>query len=667
VPVLFATTFVSKLLISLGLGLVLIGVIATKSIFSNKVTLVTTPITGALAAIAITTAATVFFTQPYPVNGLFGLGGFIFWTAIAGWLLSSLLQPEAEAAEDRGQLVSWTTQLQYRILTSLGLVSLVLAITGALEQIGFGPARWMNTLLGINLPTDLRFSLAGSPLAAAQLGGLALVGWILLSWKQKHWSPMAVSFIVGGALTLALNTWAMLPNNVSGIILPKWSVSWSLVLDTLRTPKTALIGFGTESYATTLTRLKPAWVNGTQNWQFNFGTASNWPFTLLVTQGVLGFLAWAWLVAVGHKVSQEASPQLLPLVGILGLSLLFQLVLPLQSVIFLVQVLVLASLVSSSPNMAQVILIRPKHWWPVLLGWLLVVGVGAVGWYYAKPVSAYSHLFSADKAAFKNEPVKLYDEQRLAVIASPYIDLIRRQYAMTNLQLALAMSSNKDLTEADRTQITQLVSQAIREAKAATAIDPANVQNWVALAEIYRNLGTATKDANQWTISALVSAIGTDPTNPNLRLDLGQVLFDQNLLADASQTFNQAIELKPDLPGGYFQLGRVFRANNQLDQAQTLWKKTLSLLPANSEEYRAVETSLKEIGAAIAATMSAKQAPQGQPFEPAVAEPDATESALLRLTKDSSQKVLSESLPGSGQNPVDPVAPVIPTDAPSAQ
>jgi hypothetical protein len=60
--------------------------------------------------------------------------------------------------------------------------------------------------------------------------------------------------------------------------------------------------------------------------------------------------------------------------------------------------------------------------------------------------------------------------------------------------------------------------------------------------------------------------------------------LDQNLLA-SQPDFNQAIELKPDLlrllPTGEFQTA------NQLDKTRPL--ASLSLLPANSEQYRAVE------------------------------------------------------------------------------
>jgi hypothetical protein len=71
---------------------------------------------------------------------------------------------------------------------------------------------------------------------------------------------------------------------------------------------------------------------------------------------VLGFLAWIWLVVVGQRVSRQASAQLLPLVTILGASLVLQLVLPLQAIILLLQMIVLASLASSSPSAAQVII-----------------------------------------------------------------------------------------------------------------------------------------------------------------------------------------------------------------------------------------------------------------------------------------------------------------------
>lgn len=660
IPHLFAAGFLSKLLIILVVILSATAIVAINSIRSNSVTLVTHPVSLALAGFSATTALSIFFTQNYPVTGLFGLGAIGLWGGLMVWLLTTLLQPEAEAAERRGHSLSYATQLQQQLLLSLGYATIFLAFTTVLEQLGIGPARWLNGLFGFNLPTDLRFSLAGSPLFAAEFGAVVGTAWIWLSLQQKRLTPLNLTIIASAVLVIVLNTLSLMPGKIASIALPNWAASWSVALDTLRTPKTALIGFGTESYTNAFSRFKPGWMNGTEVWQLSFGSGSNWPLTLLVTQGLLSVIALIFVITKVFQLIKSSSHHLHPAAAIVTAAFVLQLTLPFQVGLFILQLLALTVLILSVPTQLQVIEFKPKHWWPAAFGWLVLGGLVSLGWFYGTLFTAYYHLALADRAAYRNEPLKIYEHQRQAVVLSPYIDLVRRQYALTNLQIALGLSSNPQVTDADRNQITQLVSQAIREAKAATILDPSNTQNWIVLAEIYRNLSTAAKEANQWTVSSLVSAIQTDPTNPALRMDLGLVLLDQNLQNEAAQSFNQAIELKPDLPGGYFQLGRVFKLNNQLDRTQTLWQKSLSLLSATSEEYRTVSTSLKELEAAIAATLSAKKlAPLPTP-SPTPA--SATDSALLRLTQEGSKSVLDAASPLSTQPESAVVNP--PTSAP---
>lgn len=643
IPHLFAAGFLSKLLIILVLVFAAGTVLAINAIRSNTVTLVSHPVSLSLVGLSAATALSIFFTQDYPVTSLFGLGAVGLWGGLVVWLLTALFQPELDAAEQKGHSLSFSTHLQQQLLLSLGYTTVVLALTTVLEQMGIGPARWLNGVFGFNLPTDLRFSLAGSPLFAAEFGAVVGAAWIWLSLQQKRLTPVNLTIIASALIVLVLNTMSLLPGKVASIALPDWSASWSVALDTLRTPKTALIGFGTESYTTAFTRFKPGWVNGTETWQLSFGSGSNWPLTLLVTQGLLSMVALIFVVIKVFHLIKTSSYHLQPAAVVVVVAFILELAVPFQVGLLILQLLALTVLILGAPSQLQVIEFKPKHWWPAAFGWLLLVGLLSLGWFYGKLFTAYYHLAMADRASYRNEPLKLYEHQRQAVVLSPYIDLVRRQYAMTNLQIALGLSSNPEATDADRNQITQLVSQSIREAKAATILDSTNTQNWIVLAEIYRNLGTAAKEANQWTVSSLVSAIQTDPTNPALRMDLGLVLLDQNLQSEAAQSFNQAIELKPDLPGGYFQLGRVFKLNNQLDKTQALWQKALSLLPATSEEYRTVSTSLKELETAIAATLSARKLPPAPTPTPTPS--SATDSALLRLTKDGSKAVLEEASP----------------------
>lgn len=647
VPHFFAAGFLSKLLIVLLLVFSATVILAVRMIRTNSLTLVSHPASLALIGFSVTTALSIFFTQNYPVTGLFGLGAIGLWGGVLVWLMLSLLHPDAETAERKGQVLSFATLLQHQFLLSLGFAAVVLAFTTVLEQIGIGPARWLNGIFGFNLPTDLRFSLAGSPLFAAEFGAVVGAAWIWLSLQQKRLTPLNLTIIASAVLVVVLNTLSLLPGKVASIALPDWSASWSVALDTLRTPKTALIGFGTDSYTSAFSRFKPGWMNGTELWQLSFGSGSNWPLTLLVTQGLLSIVALIVVVMQVGRLITSSSHHLHPAAVVVVVSFILELLLPFQVGLLILQLLAITILILSTPTQLQMLTLKPKHWWPAAAGWLLLIGLLSLGWFYGKLFVAYYHLALADRAAYRNEPLKLYEHQRQAVVLSPYIDLVRRQYALTNLQLALGLSSNPNITDADRAQITQLVSQAIREAKAATILDSSNTQNWIVLGEIYRNLSTATPEANQWAVSSLVSAIQTDPTNPALRMDLGLVLLDQNLQNEAAQSFNQAIELKPDLPGGYFQLGRVFKLNNQLDKTQTLWQKSLSLLSPTSEEYRTVSTSLKELDAAIAATLSAKKLPPLP--SPTPTPSSATDSALLRLTQDGSKAVLDAANPLSTQ------------------
>jgi tetratricopeptide (TPR) repeat protein len=647
VPVLFGATFLTKFIVVLVLALTLTCLLALNAIRHNHWQLSFSAVTVGLLGLTAATLLSIFVAQPYPAANLFGLGGFLVWSLVATWLAIQLLLPQAEAADEHSQLVSWSTRAQYQFLVALGLGVVVLAITSVLQQFGIGPSKWFNAVLGLNLPNDLRLSLAGSPLAAAQLGGLAVLGWGILSWRQRRVSPLSLICIIAGLITAGLNTWAMLPGHVASIVLPNWLASWSVALDVLRAPRTALIGVGTDNYGDAFTLFRPVWLNGQTTWQVAFGSASNWPLTLLVTQGLVGLIAWLWLVISTGKLLRQTPSQLGPLSTIIIVSFIFQLAMPLQVGVLIVQLLAIAYVVCSLPSSINFIKAKPRHWWPALLGWLLLIGVGFVGWYYGKLVLAYYHLYQADRAAFQNAPAKLYDQQRQATVMSPRIDLVRREYAVTNLRLALALSSNKNITDSDRTQVTQLVGQAIREAKAATILDANNTQNWLTLAEIYRNLTSVTKDAGQWQIAALTSAIQTDPTNPILRLNLGLALLNQGSAEQAAQSFNQTIELKPDLPGGYYQLGQVFRTAGQFDKTKTLWQKAQSLLSPNSEEYRMVTSNLKDLDSLIAATMSAKKASTTSPvptITPAGGQ-TASESALLQLTKNVTPAALDAANP----------------------
>jgi tetratricopeptide (TPR) repeat protein len=209
--------------------------------------------------------------------------------------------------------------------------------------------------------------------------------------------------------------------------------------------------------------------------------------------------------------------------------------------------------------------------------------------------ASYHQQYLANQGYLENDAIQVYDHQRQAVVLNPYLDTHRRTYALTNLQIALALSNKADITEQEQEQVSQLVSQAVREGRAATTIDPLDSRNWVVLAQIYQELVGSAEGADQWAVSAYVEAISTDPSNPLLRLQLGHLLLGQEEFQQAANLYQQATNLKPDLAAGYFHLGNALVKTQQLEQAQQAWKQALILLEAGTEDYQIVEEALAQL------------------------------------------------------------------------
>ncbi len=166
--------------------------------------------------------------------------------------------------------------------------------------------------------------------------------------------------------------------------------------------------------------------------------------------------------------------------------------------------------------------------------------------------------------------------------------------------IASALSNKTDITEAETEQIAQLLQQAVREARSATLLDQTDSQNWLALAQIYQNMVGISEDATQWAVQSYVSAIETNPTDPSIRVTLGGIFMNQKEYQQAASIFQQTIGIKSDFAPAYYNLGVVLITLEDWRNAQTAFRETLKLLPADSEDYSQVSTQLAEIDKKVA-------------------------------------------------------------------
>src|SRR5262249_41000811 len=89
--------------------------------------------------------------------------------------------------------------------------------------------------------------------------------------------------------------------------------SWSIVTDVMKTPQTALIGVGTDSYKEAYTLFRPVLINQTPLWFVEFSNARNSILEILVTQGLLGGVTFLLLCIVTLRLLSLAKGEQLPL------------------------------------------------------------------------------------------------------------------------------------------------------------------------------------------------------------------------------------------------------------------------------------------------------------------------------------------------------------------
>jgi tetratricopeptide (TPR) repeat protein len=388
------------------------------------------------------------------------------------------------------------------------------------------------------------------------------------------------------------------------------STGWAIALEVLK--NSPIFGSGPASFLSDFTQFRPIVFNLTPNWAVRFTSSSNQYLQILTVTGFLGLAAYLyWLGRQAQMyVKSLSSKEYLPLaVGSALITLmLIQIWLPLTTLTFGLMFVLSALLVISHHQVGLSTVHEstldivaatssghsPIFPWAILIVVLLIFGpsVYLVGRAYAAEVLFQKSLI----AASANDGKKTYDTLIATVQMNPYRDTYRVAYSQTNMLIANTLASNKDISDADRNTVTQLVQQAIREAKNAVALNPTKVTNVENLASIYRNLLNFAQGADAWTTASYQQAIILDPTNPNLRIALGGVYFAQKNYDEAVRLFQTAVDLKPDLANAHYNLAAALREKGQYERALSSLNQVMQLIEdKNSSDYQTASAETDEL------------------------------------------------------------------------
>lgn len=638
-------------------GIAMLGVYGFDIVKHRRISFVNQALVGPLAAMLVAVLASSFLANPYPVENLLTVGGSYLAFISLGLLGGTLLTNKTQTA-------------LFKTTIYTGAVVSVLAV---LQALGVGPSRIINALSPINIPHDMSFLITGSPFITAQFLGVVLVGglWHQLKSKTKSaaiWGTLGV-VIVGLAITI----FASLPGKTTSAPLVPYGAAWSIALDTLRSPRTALIGVGPSEYASAYQLFRPFWTNARPDWQVVYGQGSNAPLTLLPSMGLLMFGAWVWLLVASLKLGAKDKAGLSAMGVMFLASFLIQIIFPTNILILSLQAVTLAAWIAETRHglffmrtFALQISDKPdvptkQTDSPALFGYAIggavLVSSLVVLYFFGRAYASSYFLYKSGVAAQEGNAVDVYESQRRAVALNPYLASTRRQYAVTNLQLAIALSNKTDATEEERQQVLQLIQQSVREARAATVIQPLNSQNWQTLAAIYSQLIDSAPDAEQFTVQAYTQAINTSPANPLLLIELGGLFYNAENYRQALSLFQQASNLKTDLPNTYYNLANTLVKLNELAAARVAYQQTLTLLPSDSEAYLQAAQEIEALEAQIKEQTPAEETDEaGEPTS------QSTVPSLLDQTINQPDDAV---VTDPGTQPLEETTQVTPTTTPS--
>jgi len=440
----------------------------------------------------------------------------------------------------------------------------------------------------------------GSPLITASLMLTLLPGTLYWAFKSKGATEKILLFLASSLqfLSLILLTALFVDKTlVLSYLMPHFG--WQIAVEGLKNFRTALLGVGPGNFLSAFNRFRPIALNNTSIWAVKFTANSNQYLNLLSTVGILGLLSYCWLVWKSLKRENFKGSLIGKVLYIcLATSFIVQLVfnanLLILFLIFLMLGLLQANKMPAETDMGYEHKAESQG-----IVWGVAGGITVLAllvFYCQSRVWLADYYFRQSLlAAQANRGADTYNLQIKAIKLNPYNENYRISYANTNFALANSLAGQADLTDQERANINQLISQAIREAKAATALNPQISGHWVNLASIYRNIINVAEEAEQWAASAYLEAVRTDSTNPLLRVDFGSLFFALQNYDQAIMQFTQSVNLKPDYANGYYNLAAAYQGKEDWVNAFISMQSVIGLIPIDSPDYQKASEELEAL------------------------------------------------------------------------
>lgn len=419
--------------------------------------------------------------------------------------------------------------------------------------------------------------------------------------------------------------------------------------DTPRLAQGFLVGSGYGNFITTFNRFKLPTFNLTPVWFVTFGNSSSFVLEILATTGVLGLVAFGYLLfRVLREFAGKQSFSDNAVVGSVILAFLLAFLLPFSFVIQATLLLLLGLFAASHAfrhhgkffdielemvalrkglfalNGEPVTNRSATRILPIAFFAFFILFAGLIGFFSVTYVLSDITFQKSLAAAAQNNGNLTYQYQQDAIKTFPYREGYYRIFSQTNLALANSISSQQPQVGSPSADVQNtlyaLIQQSITNGRTATSVSPLNVTSWQNLASVYRALIGFGQNAEQFAVQASQQAIALDPNNPQEYINLGGIFYQLGQYENAQNQFQIAVRLKPDFANAYYNLGHALENKADLEGAMQAYQTVKTLVGNDKEALAKVNSDIEMVQKKMNLTTAGNEGGQMAPQQ-------ATESA----------------------------------------
>ncbi len=404
---------------------------------------------------------------------------------------------------------------------------------------------------------------------------------------KKVFFGVASAVLIFGSVLIGVD---MLPGKSQSPILPTWQTSWAISIDTLK--QSPLLGAGPANYISAFNLYRPLSYNQTDLWQIRFSSANNYYFTLITEVGLIGTVAMIiLLMSIYKKLSMDYKNKPWEEISLIVLIIAFAVLPAVPSLIFLFMVLLSVFSGSEEKN----ITIATNKVPSIIVATPIFIAIIALSIFGTRAVLAETKFQKAFEALAINDAKNTYNYMAEAEKLNPYVDRYHASLAQIDMALANSIAGKEELTDDDRTTISQLIQEAITEGKATVTLNAGRSDNWEILAQIYRSIMSFAEGSDQYAIETYTQAVALDPIDPELRISLGGIYYALGDYDNAINAFQLAVTAKNNHANAHYNLATAYAANKDYDKAITQMEAVISLVEKDSNDYETAMSTLEQL------------------------------------------------------------------------